>query len=370
MAGPKTRSLRSRAFSRCCDFPTRLGGRSLRDQRPDGGAALWAKRGPRGNLNQATGASGQPADLLLAVTDAPAQATGRVGCALRSSSTDRRAIESSSSVRPERGWSYLHVSFDAGSVGTSSWGFRPCNGPALRGSFGENWCCLRPRVPQLDGTTNEACRTSAGWCRESTPDARTTSCRVEPLGIDVLLEDPQEHAQRRPAFGDDPRRLLEQGGSDPIPLESGGHMQIVDEGTPEWISVERGVDETHELPVRFGHDGASIPARLCHSADPDLQTISDDVAVEVRVGIRTPVVTTPALSVEPGHCSSVASSANAVQHMRCVRHTAPHRSWRWHRAARPGVGPSKGQVPRVTLDEQQPSYGRTTSPDGSDRRVP
>ena len=154
--------------------------------------------------------------------------------------------------------------------------------PGATGFLWRNWCCLRPRVPQLDGTTNEACRTSAGWCRESTPDARTTSCRVEPLGIDVLLEDPQEHAQRRPAFGDDPRRLLEQGGSDPIPLESGGHMQIVDEGTPEWISVERGVDETHELPVRFGHDGASIPARFCHSADPDLQTISDDVAVEVR----------------------------------------------------------------------------------------
>ena len=211
--------------------------------------------------------------------------------------------------------------------------------------------------------TNEACRISAGWRHETMPDARTTLCCVEPLGVDVLLEDPQEHAHGTPASGDEPRRLLEQGGSDSIPLESGCHMRIVDEGTPERISVEDGVDETHELPVRFGHDGAPICPRLCHAADPDLQTISDDVAIEIPIGIRSSVVTTPALSVEPGHCSRVGGSANAVQHMRCVRHVAPHRSRRWHRAARPGVGPSKGQVPRVALDEQPRSYGSTTEVD-------
>jgi hypothetical protein len=205
--------------------------------------------------------------------------------------------------------------------------------------------------------TNEPCRISAGWRHETVPDARTTACCVEALGIDVLLEDPQEHAQRRPPSGDEPRRLLEQGGSDPIPLASGCHMQMVDKGTPERISVEDGVDETHELPVRFGHHGASIHPRPCHAADPDLHTVRDDVAIEIPIGIRTSVVTTAAVSVGLGHCNGVGSSANAVQHMRRVRHVAPHRSWRWHRAARPGVGPSKGQVP---LDEQPRSYGSTT----------
>ena len=233
---------------------------------------------------------------------------------------------------------------------------------------GQNRRCCRPRVPQLGGMANQACRISAGWRHEILPNARTTSCRVEPLGIDVLFEDPQEHAHGRTAFGDEPRRLLEQGGSDPMPLEAGRHMQIVDEGTPERISVEHRVDETHELSARFRHDGVSIAPRLRHAADPDLRTIGDDVAIEVDIGVRTSVVTTPALSVEQCHRGGVGRSANAVQHVQCARHVTPHRSWRWHRAARPGVGPSKGQVPRVTLDEQPRSYGSRTARDGTERR--
>ena len=116
-----------------------------------------------------------------------------------------------------------------------------------------------------------------------------------------------------------------------MPLQSVGHMQIVDKCAPKLIRVENNMYKSHETRIGLGHDGESVLSGNCHSASPNLQAIGDDVAIEIRVRIRASVVTTPAISVEKGHLGRVSGDANAIQHVRFARHVAPHRSWRWHR---------------------------------------
>jgi hypothetical protein len=118
------------------------------------------------------------------------------------------------------------------------------------------------------------------------------------LGSSVLLQDPQEHARGRPALDDDVGRFSEQCGADAVPLQLDCHMQVVDEGTPDRIGVEDRVNKANKPSSTFGHDGALLVSKVPHPASPHLQAIGDDVAVQVCVGIRTSVVTPPAIGVE------------------------------------------------------------------------
>jgi hypothetical protein len=88
------------------------------------------------------------------------------------------------------------------------------------------------------------------------------------------------------------------------------HMQVVDEAAPPRIVVERNMHEPHDTATFLGEDRLT-PRRRHESRCPHSHPIRDHVTVEERVGVRTAVMPTPTVGMQPSHLLGVLDPGRA-----------------------------------------------------------
>jgi len=128
--------------------------------------------------------------------------------------------------------------------------------------------------------------------------------------------------------------------------------------------AEHRVSKADDFAVNVGTYRVLIQLWWAEASGPHLQSIRDNVTVEVRIHVGTAVVTPPTVGVQSCDGTGIVLCRRPIAD-RWKRLEPVARSW-GHDALligpgigtvpKPAAGPSKGQVPQVTLDEQITGY--------------
>jgi hypothetical protein len=138
---------------------------------------------------------------------------------------------------------------------------------------------------------------------------------VERLSGGVLFEDPQVQPAGWPAPGHGAGGLGEEACADSVAFEVVPDVEIVEESAPDGVFVEDGVRETGQGAAKVGDDGVPVWCGPGEPVGPFRHPVGDDVAVEVGVQERAPVVTLPAVGVQAGDGFGVARGCLSVVHI-------------------------------------------------------
>jgi len=138
-------------------------------------------------------------------------------------------------------------------------------------------------------------------------------------------------------------------------------VQVVEKGPPRRVVVEYHMREADDFIATFSDNGVLVQPGRSKAIRPDLKTVGDDIAVEVRIEVRTAIVATPAFSVKDGDVAGVLFGRVSILHDETgdatvvpgMRHCGPLIVPGVGTVPKPAAGPSQGQVPQVTLDEQR-----------------
>jgi len=177
---------------------------------------------------------------------------------------------------------------------------------------------IRPCIPEREGMS--AARKGPG---QLALHASATLALVERLGRGVLLEHPQVKSARRPAPGDRPRCPGQEPGTDTQPLEVVPDMKVVQVGTPDRVRVEDGMSEARDAAVEVRDESVPVWRGPREPAGPLGHPVSYDVAVEIRIQVRAPVVPPPAVSMQAGDRRRIARCRLAVPHIPMLPAIAP-----------------------------------------------
>jgi hypothetical protein len=93
-----------------------------------------------------------------------------------------------------------------------------------------------------------------------------------------------------------------------------GHVQVVEQSPPRRIVVEDRVGEADNGIVTVGDDRALTRLLPREPIGPHRQPVGDHVAVEEGVGVRAPVVASPALGVQLSNGVDVSGRRRSVAH--------------------------------------------------------
>lgn len=129
----------------------------------------------------------------------------------------------------------------------------------------------------------------------------------------ILFEHPEVHAPARVANGRGASR--QQSDSESVALAIVSDVEVVDERTPTRVVVRDDMDETDELSVELGQDRVST-AIARQTVSPGCRSIGIERRTEELLWICEPVVTAPAVGVEPSDVVRVVgSSGSETQHL-------------------------------------------------------
>jgi len=109
-------------------------------------------------------------------------------------------------------------------------------------------------------------------------------------------------------FDDDPRHTIEEQSPNAASLDGAGNVEVVDESTPRRVGVEYDMGEADRVMPMLRKQGEA-GAGAVQALGPDRQPIRVQVAVEVPVRVRAPVVATPAVRVKLRDVSCVGGLA-------------------------------------------------------------
>jgi hypothetical protein len=99
------------------------------------------------------------------------------------------------------------------------------------------------------------------------------------------------------------------------------------------VFVQDHVSETKDLVAATGNYRELTLLGLGQSMTPHRLAIGYDVPVKIGIKVGTSVVASPAVGMQSGDGVDISIGCVEIPHSNDVlRHVAPHRSWRWHRA--------------------------------------
>lgn len=214
----------------------------------------------------------------------------------------------------------------------------------------------------------EAARVSTGRRYRRCLHAVGAGRAIELLCVSVLLQHPQVHRITSRPLSDGSCCATQQLGTNTGPPPAVEHMQIVDQAAPPRIVIERDMDKAHQLAVILGKDRVSV-TRYGEPRRPHRTTITFDVAIKERVGVRAPIMPAPTVGVQQRNLFGIVDS----------RRTKPQRrhentSTREHRLSRKrdlseygtnGIHPPRRGLP----DTHVPSLVLTRGTPPTNRRV-
>lgn len=101
------------------------------------------------------------------------------------------------------------------------------------------------------------------------------------------------------------RRLLQEPSADAVALELRGHVQIVEQSSPDGVVVKNHVGKADDGIPQFRNNGKVLSPRLGQAFTPDRKTVGKNVAVKERVQERTSIMSPPTVGVERGDAFDV-----------------------------------------------------------------
>src|ERR1700722_8182667 len=150
-------------------------------------------------------------------------------------------------------------------------------------------------------------------------------------------------------------------GPDTRPLQVAPDVQMGEKRAPGRVDVEHDMGEAEDVVATLGDHRVLAVSRRSKATRPDVESVGNDVTVEVGVEVRPAIVTPPAVGMKGGDFSGIVLRRWSIAHHTSrsvlvlvgVRHRRLLIDPGIGTVPKPAAGPSTGQVPQVTLDEQR-----------------